>query len=59
MEKKSRINQSLDIKKFIEGECFICKEKTKDPEAYLHQACAEAYWEEKEKRRKNGRALDG
>ena len=41
---------NLDIKKLTAGICFVCREPTADPEAYLHGECARAYSDEKMKR---------
>jgi hypothetical protein len=40
---------SLDIKKFTHGKCFLCGEECKE---YIHSNCAIAYADEKEKRLK-------
>lgn len=45
------MKQSLDIKKFNKGECFICGLKDNIPNwAYCHYACAVSYLDEKDKR---------
>jgi len=41
----------LDVKKFIKGECFVCK-KICNTDAYVHWECAICYCDEKEKRLK-------
>lgn len=45
--KKSKI--LLNVKAYIEGECFLCREKTED-EAYCHYECAIAFGEDKQNR---------
>ena len=40
----------LELNKYIKGQCFICKQKTQDPEAYVHTECAYAYSDDKNRR---------
>lgn len=39
----------LEIEKFIQGQCFICKQNCQ-ADAYAHFECCLAYFEEKNKR---------
>jgi hypothetical protein len=41
----------LDVKKFIKGTCFICNKECEN-NAYLHNSCAIAYEDEKNRRYK-------
>ena len=45
----NKIN-SLDIKQFVKGECFLCLKKADDSNAYCHYSCCIAYSDEKQKR---------
>ena len=41
---------SLDIKRYVPGQCFLCRKPTEDKEAYIHYECAISYSEDKQKR---------
>ena len=39
-----------DIKAYIKGECYICKTKTDNPDAYCHNSCAIAISDDRMRR---------
>ena len=41
------------IERWVKGNCFICKQKCQD-DAYCHETCSFAYWDEKQKRLDDG-----
>lgn len=37
---------------YVRGQCFLCrKTEGMEPDAYLHKQCADASWDEKERRK--------
>jgi hypothetical protein len=52
----NKINLVLNIRTFAEGICFLCGKEC-EKEAYLHIACSQAYYDEKEKRIKEAQKI--